>query len=136
MSSMMYLGPFRFSIGTAAYERLDRETTFRWEAQRRIGASDALQYGGDEDLITLEGVIYPQSGPGSGQVERMRQLGRLQAPLPLVSRGGRVFGFWVILRVGEAQENFAKGGAPKEQRFTVALKRYGGDLGSLILSLF
>ena len=136
MSGMMFLGPFRFSVDTAAYQRLDRETSFRWAAQPRLGTSDALQFVGDDDTVTLEGVIHGQTGPGSGQVERMRSAGRLAMPLPLISGGGRVFGFFVIERVSEAQSVFAKGGAPKKQEFTIALRRYGGSLGSLIVSLF
>ena len=134
--AMMYLGPFRFSIGTAAYARLDRETSFRWAGQTRLGTSDALQFVGDDETVTLEGVIFTQTGPGSGQVEKMRTAGRLATPLPLISGQGRVFGFFVIERVSEAQTVFAKGGAPKRQEFVIGLRRYGGSLGSLIVSLF
>lgn len=57
---MMALGSYRFSLSTAAYERLSRQASWRWPAQDRIGAHPVRQYvGPGEQTIRVDGTIYP-----------------------------------------------------------------------------
>jgi len=130
---MMQLGFFQFSIDTAAYQELTRSAEYRWAAQSRVGAVDALQftgYGAEE--IQLRGVILPEYRGGTGQIGKMRTQASLGFPLPLISGGGRVFGLWVILGVREGQRVFARGGAPRRQDFEIRLRRYDGGLRGLL----
>ncbi|TIM92331.1 MAG: phage tail protein, partial [Mesorhizobium sp.] len=43
---MMGLGPFRFSLSTAAYQALERSDEYRWVSQDRIGRHPAMQFVG------------------------------------------------------------------------------------------
>ena len=43
---MMALGEFRFALDTAAYDRLRRSDTYRWQAQDRLGRRPAQQFTG------------------------------------------------------------------------------------------
>jgi len=130
---MMQLGGYQFSLDAAAYQELQRSAEYRWAAQPRIGAADALQftgYGGD--TIELRGVIYPEHRGGTGQLQRMRTQAGLGLPLPLISGGGLVFGLWAIEAVREGQRVFARGGAPRRQEFGLRLRRFDGGLRGLL----
>jgi hypothetical protein len=130
---MLQLGSYQFSIDNAAYQTLQRSTEYRWAAQERIGAADALQFTGfGSDTITLQGVIYPHFRGGLGQVDKMRLTASLGFPLPLVAGTGRVLGVWVIEGVREGQRTFATQGAPLRQDFTISIRRYDGGLRSLL----
>ncbi len=131
--TMLQLGTYQFSINNAAYQSLQRSTEYRWAAQERVGASDALQFTGfGSDTITLPGVIYPHFRGGLGQVDKMRRTASLGFPLPLVAGTGRVLGIWVVESVSEGQRIFAAQGAPLRQEFTISYRRYDGGLRSLL----
>lgn len=58
---MMALGMFVFSLSTAAYQELQRQTEWRHVSNTRIGAAPARQFvGRGDDSITLPGVILPE----------------------------------------------------------------------------
>lgn len=125
---MMGLGPFRFSLSTAAYQSLERSDEYRWVSQDRIGRHPAMQYvGAGHTSFTLSGTIYPAFRGGLGQLDTMRAVAALGEPNILVSGLGRIFGTFVILGVDETQTFFLDNGAPRKQEFNIDLKSYGPD---------
>ncbi|MFC7332735.1 phage tail protein [Rhodocista pekingensis] len=125
---MMGLGTYRFGIGTAAYQTLERATAYRWAAQDRLGRLPARQFlGPGEDGITLSGVIYPHYRGGLRQLDRLRQEAGRGEPLDLVDGYGRVWGAWVVLAVRETQSALLANGAPLKVEFQVELAAYGED---------
>ena len=71
---MLALGEFRFEIGTAAYQNLERQHTYTWSVQDRLGRVGASQFTGRKPgTITLEGTIYPAFRGGLGQIPTMRE---------------------------------------------------------------
>lgn len=130
---MMQLGAYQFSVDSAAYQELSRSSEYRWAAQERVGAADALQYTGPgAETIELRGVIYPFYRGGINQLTRLRAQASLGVPLPLISGQGGVFGLWVVQAVREGQRVFAPGGAPRRQDFDLRLRRYDGGLRALL----
>jgi uncharacterized protein len=122
---LMALGSYRFSISTAAHEQIERNTEWRWPAQERIGMAPALQYvGPGEDTITMSGTIYPQLGPGLGQVDAMRAQAGLGQPLALVTGFGKYLGLWSITSIRENQSSIFYDGVPKKIEFSLELKAY------------
>jgi phage protein U len=117
---------FTFSTGTAAYESLQRSTSWEWPAQARVGAYPAHQYTGPAaETITLPGVIYPaHRDAGAGRLDRLRALAAKGDPQPLADGSGNSLGRWVITSLTEDQSNFLPGGAPRKQTFTLNLTRY------------
>jgi len=130
---MLQLGGYQFSVDSAAYQQLSRDAEYRWAAQERVGAPDALQFTGyGAETIELRGVIYPFHRGGAGQLDRMRAQAGLGAPLPLIASTGSVLGLWVVEAVREAQAVFAEGGVPRRQEFDLRLRRYDGGLRALL----
>ena len=130
---MLQLGFYQFSVNNAAYQELSRWVEYRWAAQERIGAHDALQFTGfGSDTIDLSGVIYPHYKGGLGQLDRMRRQASIGVPLPLISGRGRVLGLWVVTGIREGQAVFDRGGAPRRQDFQITLRRYDGGLRALL----
>jgi hypothetical protein len=130
---MLQLGFYQFSVDSAAYQELTRSAEYRWAAQERIGATDALQFTGyGSETIQLRGVIYPFHKGGLGQLDSMRRQAALGLPLPLVSGQGSILGLWVVEAVREGQRIFAPGGAPRRQEFDLQLRRYDGGLRALL----
>ena len=138
---MMALGPFRFSVNTAAYQSLRRAAQYRWPAQERIGRPPARQFVGvGSETITLEGAIYPYSGEpfldqvinervGSGpaQLDQLRELAALGEPLLLTDGRGKVWGKWCVESVDETQTVFFANGAPRKIEFNLSISSYGED---------
>lgn len=125
---MLALGDFRFEVGTAAYQSLQRSQAFRWEKQNRIGRLPALQFTGpDAETVELKGAIYPAFRGGLEQVPAMRDLASLGVPLDLVDGTGRVLGLWCIESVAETGTVFTDDGQPRKLEFTLKLTAYGDD---------
>ncbi len=147
---MMQLGTYQFSINTSAYQTLRRSVGYRWAAQDRIGRAAALQFiGPGEDSLSLDGVIFPThrelrnllsqrrpDAPLSGgsvlpvrfsqlsQLEAMREQAAAGTPLLLLDGQGQILGQWVIERVEEQQDNFARAGVARRQTFSLKLRKY------------
>jgi len=113
---------------TAAYENLSRTTSYRWAKQERMGRLPARQYvGPGDDVLELNGVIYPQFLGGLEQLNRMRAEAGTGQPLMLIDGRGKVWGKYVIEEVREEQTAHFKGGAPKKQQFSMRISKYGED---------
>ncbi|MGE4299813.1 MAG: phage tail protein [Desulfovibrionaceae bacterium] len=125
---MMALGDFRFSLDTAAYEKLVRTHAWQWAEQPRHGRKPGLQFVGEEvETVELEGRIYPAYKGGLGQIDAMRTEAGKGKPLILVDGTGKTWGKYVIQRITETQAVFVTGGAPLRQDFRLQLARYGED---------
>ena len=125
---MMALGGYRFSLDSAAYQRLKRTDSYRWPTQDRIGRMAAGQHTGtDATSIDLEGTIFPTFKGGLGQVEAMRGEAAKGAPLLLVTGLGDVLGKWSILEITETESVFFANGAPKKLSFALRLQKYAED---------
>ena len=75
---LMQLDDYQFSIGTAAYTSLQRQSQARWARIPLLGGGEAMQLVGvDHDVITLTGTVYPelaqyiQSTTGISSVDRL-----------------------------------------------------------------
>ena len=125
---MLALGDFRFSLDTAAFQDLERSSSWRWPSVERIGARPALQYvGPGEDTITMRGTIYPHFRGGVGQVSEMRAVASQGEPLMLVDGTGRNWGLYVITEVREGQSTFFSSGKPRKIDFDLSLTMYEDD---------
>lgn len=125
MDAMVILGRYVFGLNTAAFQELNRNTSWRWGSQDVFEALQALQFTGwGEDTITLQGVIFPEYWGGTGQLDALRELGNTGQPQTLIDGRGRVLGQWVITEVQERQSTFAQRGVARRQEFTITLKRY------------
>ena len=117
---------FRFSVDTAAWNSLQRETSWRWPQQERVGAGPALQYvGPGEETMTLDGVIFPHyRNAGSNQINSMREQAGLGQPFILTTGTGQALGQWVIESISETQTEHLPGGIPLKQEFSLQLQRF------------
>lgn len=130
----MILGDYLFSLNTAAYQSLDRQTEYRWGSQERFGAHEALQFlGPGGDTINLAGIVYPSYRGGAGQVQELRDLAARGEPLQLIGGTGNVYGRWVVEGITEKQGEFAPMGTPRKQEFTVKMRHFdGGGYNALV----
>lgn len=128
-TTMMALGPFRFAIDTAAYQRLSRTTEYRWPAQNVIGGKPVKQYvGPGEDRIEMSGTLYPafrRQRQGLAQLSYMREAAAMGEPHLMVDGNGRVWGLFVIESITEDQAVFFADGTPRRIDFSMSLSAYG-----------
>lgn len=145
LGTLIILGPFRFSLATAAPDEISRESGYDWQELARVGTAPALQYTGPAiERITLRGRIIPGFTGGVEQLAQMRALAGMGRPLFLVDGMGRVHGNWVIESVADTGTMHFSDGMPRIATFDVALKKYDDGTGlfglvtkaSNLLSLF
>ena len=123
---MIALGGYRFSLDTAAYDTLTRETGWRWSMAERLGSLPAVQYAGPgSEKVELSGTIYPHFRGGLAQLDAMRAEADKGQPLRLVDGRGLYWGLYVITRVSETQSLLGARGEPRRVNFVLELQRYG-----------
>lgn len=142
---LMMLGPFRFSLATAAYDELTRTSGWQWAEQPVIGSAPVLQFTGPRaETMTLRGRIIPGFTGGVEQLAQMRALAGFGRPMFLVDGMGRVHGNWVIETISDTGTMHFRDGMPRISTFDLSLKKYDDGTGifgavtkaSNLLSLF
>ncbi|WET12285.1 phage tail protein [Pseudomonas sp. D3] len=125
---MMALGMFVFSLRTAAYQELQRQTDWRHASNNRVGAAPARQFvGRGEDAITLPGIILPELAGSALSLDALRLMANTGKAWPMVEGSGRIYGLWVIESMSETKTIFFSDGTPRRIEFTLSLKRTDDD---------
>ncbi len=127
---MLKLGNFKFSIHSAAYQKLTRTYGWIWAPVKRFGNTSSLQYTGKKNpIINLPGVVFTEfENVGIRQIERLVQLGDSAKPNLMTSGLGEVMGYWVITGLTETEARHIQAGIPTKQTFSLDLKYYGKTL--------
>lgn len=130
LGTLIILGPFRFSLATAAPDEISRSSSWDWPETPRVGTAPALQYTGPRaEAMLLRGRIIPGFTGGVEQIAQMRALAGLGKPLFLVDGMGRVHGNWVIESVNDTGTMHFSDGMPRISTFDVSLKKYDDGAG-------
>ncbi|RON97122.1 oxidoreductase [Pseudomonas fluorescens] len=130
---MLALGMFVFSLSTAAYQALQRQTEWRHASNNRVGAAPARQFlGRGDDSITLPGVILPELAGSALSLDALRLMANTGKAWPMVEGTGRIYGLWIIESMSETKTLFFRDGTPRRIEFTVSLKRIDDDRIDLI----
>ncbi|MEB2854094.1 phage tail protein [Pseudomonas atacamensis] len=130
---MLALGMFVFSLSTAAYQALQRQTEWRHTSSNRVGAAPARQFlGRGDDSITLPGVILPELAGSALSLDALRLMANTGKAWPMVEGSGRIYGLWIIESLSETKTLFFHDGTPRRIEFTVSLKRIDDDRIDLI----
>lgn len=125
---MLALGMFVFSLSTAAYQELQRQTDWRHPSSNRVGAAPARQFiGRGDDTITLPGVILPELAGSFLSLDALRLMANTGSAWPMVEGSGRIYGLWVIESLSETKTLFFRDGTPRRIEFTLSLKRIDDD---------
>lgn len=130
---MLALGMFVFSLSTAAYQELQRQTEWRHASSSRVGAAPARQFvGRGEDSITLPGIILPELAGSALSLDALRLMANTGKAWPMVEGSGRIYDLWVIESLSETKTLFFRDGTPRRIEFTLSLKRIDDDRIDLI----
>lgn len=122
MSKMMSLGMFVFSLPTLAYQELQRKRGWRFAANQRVGAKDAIQFvGADLETISLSGAAPAELMQGRASLDTLVGMAKDGEAWPLVDGSGVVFGNFVITGIDERQTHFLPDGTPRMIDFGIDL---------------
>ncbi|WGO91846.1 phage tail protein [Pseudomonas viciae] len=125
---MLALGMFVFSLSTAAYQALQRQTEWRHARNPRVGAAPARQFiGRGDDTITLPGIILPELAGSALSLDALRLMANTGKAWPMVEGSGRIYGLWIIESLNETKTLFFRDGTPRRIEFTLILKRIDDD---------
>ncbi|SFN51785.1 hypothetical protein SAMN03159304_00211 [Pseudomonas sp. NFACC24-1] len=125
---MLALGMFVFSLSTAAYQELQRQTEWRHASNSRVGAAPARQFvGRGDDTITLPGIILPELAGSALSLDAVRLMANTGKAWPMVEGSGRIYGLWIIESLSETKTIFFRDGTPRRIEFTISLKRIDDD---------
>lgn len=125
---LMSLGQFVWGIHTLAYQQLQRQTSWRYASNNRIGKRAASQFlGPGEDKITLAGWLSPELAGDSTSLDALREMADKGEPYVLVSGTGEVFGLWEIHSITETDTLFYPNGTPRRIEFSLSISRVDDD---------
>jgi phage protein U len=130
---LMSLGLFAFSLQTAPFETLKRETAWRWAAKDRVGRAPAYQsLGPGEDSLTIDGTLIPTVTGGTANLDKLREMMSSGKAWILTAGTGQVMGKWFIEKVSETRSHMVINGAPRKIEFSLTLKAYPDDDDALL----
>lgn len=120
----MMLGGYAFGLDTAAFQELNRNSTWRWPSQDVFESRPVLQFTGQgKETIKLPGIIFPEYWGGIDQLDQLRALADEGETQTLVDGRGNIVGEYVITEIDERQSTFAQAGIARRQEFTITLER-------------
>ncbi|MCG7219492.1 phage tail protein [Acinetobacter sp. AG3] len=139
---MMIYGMFVFSIPTATYQKLQRQTDWNHVSNNRVGDMPAYQFTGKgEDVITLDCSIVPEFG-SQLSLTALRLMGDTGKSFPLIDGTGKIYGLWALKSLGDEYEHFFKDGKARKVDFNLTLIKtqtagvlVGNVLGSIVGSI-
>lgn len=123
---LMALGPFRISLETQALETLSDRETARFAKMDRAQAMPTQQFlGPGERTIELNATIYQEvlSPRGPTQLEMMRLWMRTGRRMPLISRSGHFYGFFVMTELAAEKSHVLPNGTFQKMNITTTLIR-------------
>jgi phage protein U len=141
---LMTIGQIAFytpspGFDTPSFEDFTRDTQFSWTAQQRLSRSPAMQFTGPgDDVISIEGRLYPNQFGGLSTMSALRAAGNEGKPLILMryyplegesGMEGRSFGRYVIKRLRQKDTKIGINGLAHRVDFTIELAAYGEDPG-------
>lgn len=119
----MVLGLFVFSLRTAAYEELQRVTSWRHPSNSRVGNTPAYQFTGKgEDTITLKGTTYHELTHSRVTLDQIRAMADTGKAYTLIEGTGKIYGLVIIESLDETKTYFFNDGAARKTDFTITLK--------------
>ncbi|WP_447045325.1 phage tail protein [Vreelandella sp. H-I2] len=121
---MMSYGMFVFGLNTAAYQELQRQTTWRHASQSRVNARPTHQFlGPGDDTINLTGQLLPMFTGGQQNLDMLRALADQGRAWPLIEGTGTYYGMFAIESLQERKSEFFRDGAAKQIEFDLKLTR-------------
>lgn len=128
----MQVGAFRFEVGGAEYQRLNRVRQRRWETRDRHARPPEVEdLGRDADRIELTGTVWVSSSDHLAAFDELVSEAGLTAgaqgkPLPVFLGGGggssgEYLGLWAVQRLDTTEDSLRHDGIPTKIEFTVAL---------------
>ncbi|MGQ7261189.1 phage tail protein [Vreelandella sp. V005] len=121
---MMSYGMFVFGLSTAAYQELQRQTTWRHASQSRVNARPTHQFlGPGDDTIRLTGQLLPMFTGGQQNLDMLRALADQGKAWPLIEGTGTYYGMFAITDLQERKSEFFRDGAAKQIDFDLKLTR-------------
>ena len=119
---MMALGLFVFKLDSAAYQELQRSTSWKHAGNNRFGSSPSYQYTGKgEDTFTLTGDIYPELTGYNNSLDKLRKMADTGKSYILIEGTGKIYGACVINQMQETRTVFFKNGGARKISFTINL---------------
>jgi phage protein U len=130
----MALGPFAFRAHGFGYTGLGRKLDTTWAEIETVGRLNDLQWTGPRsEVVTINGVLFPQEFGGATTLEGVRLAAKSGIPLMLVSLGGKIFGTHAIQKIDEDRTYHDRYGTPGRNAFTIEVKRLGAGFSLLSL---
>ncbi|MDO5631149.1 MAG: phage tail protein [Paracoccus sp. (in: a-proteobacteria)] len=123
---LMALGPFRFTVSLALLDRLTDSEQARIEQMPRAGAMPTPQFlGPGERAIEIDALVYKEvlSPGGPLQIELMRLAMRRGRRLPLISRSGHFYGFFLIEELEVVKTHVLPNGTFQKMEIRLRLTR-------------
>lgn len=127
----------RPGVASPGFNTLERDTNFSWTSQPRLSAEPAMQFTGPgQDLIQIEGRLFPRLFGGLKTLDALREVGNaglrvmfaryyiLDNPQQYV---GEMVGKYVLTRLRRRDMKIGGDGIPIHLDFSLEMSRYGND---------
>ena len=128
----MALGPYMFHATNFGYNKFGRSVSTNWAEIEVVGGpNDAQWTGGQDEKLTIGGVLFPEEYGGMRTMRALQSSAQTGIILPLLTLAGDVFGNFRIESVDEDQSYHTRYGLPRRNEFSIALKKHVGRLANM-----
>ena len=127
----------RLGEASPGFDSISRDSSFTWTTQGRLSRDPALQFTGPgEEVISIEGRLFPHMFGGLKTLDALREAGRAGQPLMLtryyvlsdpIQYVAETIGKFVIRRIRKNETHIASHGLAHKVDFTLELAMYGED---------
>ena len=128
------LGRFAFGLDTASVDAINRNWSFRWVSQDRLGLNPAKQFTGlGDQILSISGIIFPSEIGEAYFVEEIAKEAGKGNPLLLVTNikdVGQVLGYWCVTGCQETSSNLDYRNQARTISFSLSLSFYGDRNGN------
>lgn len=129
---MLTLGLFVFMLRTIPYQTMNRQMSYRWPQNDRVGQRATSQFlGVDVETIALSGQLLPELTGGRLSLLALQTMAEQGRAWPLIEGSGTIYGMFVIEKISQTSTQFFPDGQPRQINFDITLKRVDESLHAM-----
>lgn len=133
---MMCFGLFVFNLKSVPFQTVSENKGWNYPSNPRVNQLPTYQYTGkNSDVVTLQGVLYPEVTGGKYSLNLLERMADLGKAWPLIDGNGTLLGFFIMTEMTKTKSELLDNGEARKIQFTLKLKKVDPPKDSLLFDI-